>query len=104
MLVDMTSVAPFTLSQVAITVPEDPAGNVDPYTFTFPVADSGSASSTGTYTTTDDVQATMMTKGDVLYSDVADLIAAGSLTALMAAMRADLMPDGLIVQGLTAVH
>ena len=74
-------------------------------TFTYTVAAvSGGTTDTVAYTTTNDVTATMMTKGDIHYDDIAALIATGSLSALQTALRADLMPDGLIIQGLTAVH
>ena len=74
-------------------------------TFTYPVAAvSGGTTDTVAYTTTNDVMATMMTKGDIHYDDIAALIASGSISALQTALRADLMPDGLIIQGLTAVH
>ena len=74
------------------------------YAFTYAVADSGSTSDTGAYTTTNDEIATMMVKGEVHYDDVWPLVATADVTALQAALRADLIPDGLIVQGLTAVH
>jgi len=74
------------------------------YAFTYAVADSGSTSDTGTYTTTNDEIATMMIKGEVHYDDIWPLVATADVTALQTALRADLIPDGLIIQGLTAVH
>jgi len=79
---------------------------LSPTTFSYPVAavSGGTTETAVAFTTTNDAIATIMTKGDIHYQDVADLIAAASLTALQTAMRADLMPDGIAVQGLTAVH
>jgi len=76
------------------------------FTFSYPVAAvaGGPTEAAVAYTTSADVLSTMMTKGDVHYDDIASLIAAGSIAALQTALRADLMPDGLIIQGLTAVH
>ena len=86
------------LTDVTITI-------IDQFRFSYPVAAvSGGTTDTIAYTTTNDVIATMMTKGDIHYDDIAALIAAGSITALQTALKDNLMPDGLIIQGLVAVH
>ena len=56
------------------------------------------------YTTTNDEIATMMIKGEIHYDEIWPLVATADVTALKAALRADLIPDGIIVQGLSAVH
>ena len=77
-----------------------------PYAFTYTVAavSGGTTETAVAYTTTNDVIATMMVKGDIHYDDIAALISTGDLTALQAALRADLVPDGLFIQGLTATR
>lgn len=76
------------------------------FSFSYPVAavSGGTTETAVAFTTSSDVLSTMMTKGDIHYDDIAALIVAADITALQAALRADLMPDGLIIQGLTAVH
>jgi hypothetical protein len=73
--------------------------------FTYPVsAVSGGTTDTVAYTTTNDQIATMMIKGEIHYEEIWPLVATADVTALKAALRADLIPDGIIVQGLSAVH
>jgi len=75
------------------------------FTYTYAVAAvSGGTTDTVSYTTTNDTITTMMVKGEVNYSDVWPLVATADVTALQTALRADLIPDGLIVQDLTQQH
>lgn len=53
---------------------------------------------------TDDVIGVIMTKGEIVYADIAALIGAGSLTALQTALKDGLVPRGITVQGLVNVH
>jgi len=78
---------------------------ISPYAFTYAVsAVSGGTTDSGAYTTTNDVTTTMMVKGTIHYDDIAALLAIASLSALQTALRNDLVPDGLIIQGLTQIH
>lgn len=74
------------------------------FTYTVAAVAGGTTETSVAYTTTNDEIATMMIKGTIHYDAIADLISASDITALQAALRADLIPDGLIVQGLSAVH
>lgn len=76
-----------------------------PFSYTYTVsAVSGGTTDSGAYTTTNDVTRTMMIKGTIRYDDIAALIATANHSALQTALRNDLIPDGLIVQGLTQIH
>lgn len=70
-------------------------------TFTYAVAAvSGGTVDSGVYTTTNDEMAVIMVKG-VIHQDLpASLVATGDVTALNTALKAGLIADGLIVQGL----
>jgi hypothetical protein len=71
-------------------------------TYTYAVSDSGAVTSTGYYTTTNDVIALAMFKGEVHYEDVAALVATADIAALQMALRDDLKAVGLFVQALVS--
>jgi hypothetical protein len=53
---------------------------------------------------TDDVIGVITQECEVAYDEIADLVAVGDVTALEAALKADLVEKGIIVQGLVGVH
>lgn len=76
-----------------------------PDTFTYPVAAvSGGTVDSGVYTTTNDTMTTVMVKGKINAAVPQGLVATGDVTALNTAMRTELIPAGLIVQGLTGKY
>ena len=75
------------------------------HTFTYAVAAvSGGTVDSVSYTTTNDQITVMMVKGEIAFGDITPLVAAADVTALQTALRADLIPDGFIIQGLTQQH
>lgn len=68
--------------------------------FTYAVADSGTTSDTGSYTTTNDIMALIMIKGRINASLPQSLVATGDVTALNTAMKNGLIGKGLIVEEL----
>ena len=69
------------------------------YTYTV-AAVSGGTTDSGAYTTTNDQMATMMVKGVIAASVPEALVATADVAALRVSLKAGLIADGLIVQGL----
>lgn len=53
---------------------------------------------------TDDVLGVICVKGVVSYAAIAELIDSGDITALQAALKNELIPKGLVIQGLAGIH
>lgn len=69
-------------------------------TYTYTVADSGTTTDSGVYTTTNETMVLIMTKGTISASLPQSLVATGDVTALNTALKNDLVEKNLIVQGL----
>ncbi len=70
------------------------------FSFTYAVADSGTASDSGAYTTTNQVMVLIMVKGQIHATLPQGLVATADVTALNTALKNDLIEKGIIVQGL----
>jgi hypothetical protein len=53
---------------------------------------------------TDDVLGVICVKGVVSYAAIAELIDSGDITALQTALKNELIPKGLVIQGLAGIH
>jgi hypothetical protein len=72
-----------------------------PYTFTYPVAEvDDGVSTTGVYTTTNQIMAIMMSEGTISASLPQGLVAAADVTALNTALKDNLVTRSIYVQGL----